>query len=72
MIRLNLIATGIPDEAQRLLLNIGKWVTVNGEAFYGRRPWEIFGAGPAPVLSGGLAPSLFRKLLSAETSTVDL
>jgi len=43
----------IPDQAQQLLLEIGRWLAVNGEAIYGSRPWKIFGEGPTPVLTGG-------------------
>jgi alpha-L-fucosidase len=43
----------IPDQAQKVLLEIGKWLELNGEAIYGTRPWVIFGEGPTPVLTGG-------------------
>jgi hypothetical protein len=31
----------IPDEQQEVLLAIGKWMDVNGEAIYYSRPWKI-------------------------------
>jgi alpha-L-fucosidase len=43
----------IPEGAQKLLLDMGKWLAANGEAIYGSRPWKIFGEGPTPVLTGG-------------------
>ena len=36
----------IPDEARDLLLEVGKWLKVNGEGIYGTSPWIIAGEGP--------------------------
>ena len=35
----------IPDDQQKLLLQIGAWLDVNGPAIYGTRPWTKFGEG---------------------------
>jgi alpha-L-fucosidase len=43
----------IPEEVQGNLLAIGRWLSVNGEAIYGTRPFEIYGEGPTEVLAGG-------------------
>jgi alpha-L-fucosidase len=36
----------IPEEARSVLLQIGDWLRVNGEAVYGTRPFAVFGEGP--------------------------
>ena len=42
----------IPEQAQQILLDIGKWLAVNGAAIYGTRPWRIYGEGPTKVVEG--------------------
>jgi alpha-L-fucosidase len=36
----------IPQEQQDVLLTIGKWLEVNGDAIYASRPWTKYGEGP--------------------------
>jgi alpha-L-fucosidase len=45
----------IPEPEQKILLEIGRWLAVNGEAVYGTRPWTVFGEGPTSVPDGGFS-----------------
>ena len=42
----------IPDEVQQVLLDVGAWLKLNGEAIYGSRPWRVYGEGPTKVAPG--------------------
>jgi alpha-L-fucosidase len=42
----------IPEEVQQVLLDVGAWLNVNGDAIYGSRPWRIYGEGPTKVAAG--------------------
>ncbi len=42
----------IPEQAQQILLDMGRWLDANGEAIYGTRPWSVYGEGPTKVKGG--------------------
>ncbi len=42
----------IPDEVQQVLLSVGAWLKINGDAIYGTRPWRVYGEGPTKVSPG--------------------
>jgi len=43
----------IPDNQRKVLLEIGKWLDINGQAIYNTRPWLTFGEGPTRLEKGG-------------------
>jgi len=42
----------IPEKAKEILLDMGEWFKINGEAIYGTRPWKKFGEGPTRIAGG--------------------
>jgi len=42
----------IPEEVQQVLLGVGSWLNVHGDAIYGTRPWRTYGEGPTKVAAG--------------------
>lgn len=42
----------IPGNQKQILLEIGDWLEINGEAIYGTRPWIVYGEGPTKLKKG--------------------
>ena len=43
----------IPDEAKQVLLEVGDWLSIYGEAIYGTRPWVVSEEGPTRAIKSG-------------------
>jgi alpha-L-fucosidase len=56
----------IPEEAQKVLLEMGPWLEVNGEAIYGTRPWRVYGEGPTQVVGGSFKDTDTRPFTSED------
>ena len=50
----------VPEPEERILLEIGRWLVVNGEAIYGSRHWEIYGECPTEVVEGHMKEKEFQ------------
>lgn len=47
----------LPEPVQQVLLDVGAWLNINGEAIYGTRPWRTYGEGPTKVAAGSFHDS---------------
>lgn len=60
----------IPEDQREVLLAIGDWLDIHGEAIYATRPWNTFGEGPTVEPEGGFSDH--AKFLKLEYSDKDI
>jgi len=56
----------IPEPERELLLGIGKWLTINGQAVYGSRPWVLAAEGPTLQADGSFVDAVERTYTGAD------
>lgn len=56
----------IPSEDAHILREIGKWLTINGEAIYGSKVWRYSAEGPTKIQEGQFADSEARGYTSKD------
>jgi alpha-L-fucosidase len=56
----------IPEEDRRILLEIGEWLKINGEAVYGSSVWRISTEGPTEVVEGQFSDGEFKGFTSED------
>jgi alpha-L-fucosidase len=56
----------IPEPVQQVLLDVGAWLTINGEAIYGTRPWRVYGEGPTKAAAGSFHDTDVQKYTAAD------
>ena len=50
----------------KVLLEIGEWLKVNGEAIYDSSTWRIYGEGPTQIVEGQFADGIKKNFTSED------
>lgn len=56
----------IPEDQKAILMEIGSWLKVNGDAIYGTRYWKRFGEGPTEVAEGYMSEHKGKRAFGAQ------